>query len=72
MVKEKIYKHRRKTHVLGRRLGELMEELSVDLVVEVRCRYVSNERRSILTRVEYEVELARARSPHVIADGGVK
>jgi len=37
-MKEKIYKHRRGTHILGRRFGELMEELSVDLVVEVRSR----------------------------------
>jgi hypothetical protein len=38
IMKEKIHKHRGKTHIRGRRFGELMEELSVDLVVEVRSR----------------------------------
>jgi hypothetical protein len=37
-MKEKLYKHRRKTHTPGRRFGESMEELGVNSVVEARSR----------------------------------
>jgi len=38
-MKEKVYKHRGKTHILGRRFWGLDgKELRVDLVAEVRSR----------------------------------
>jgi hypothetical protein len=74
-MKEKVYKHRGKTHILSRRFWGLDGKSSEStwwLRSAVACRYVSNERGSILTCVKYEVELARARGPHVIVDGGMK